>query len=181
MLVCDLGHRFDVENVTARIADGLTVQELRLVPNRALPGIEIVGIDEGEIHRELSQEVLELSDRAPVERARGDDVIAGPEQCEQGRGLGGQATGKADRTDALLEIGYPLLEGCHRGIHDPGIRVAVFLKVEVCGSRFRILENVARGLEDGNGPGAGVRIGSLTRVHRAGLQTEVVRLDRFLG
>ena len=62
------------------------------------------------------------------------------------------------------------LEGRDRGIHDPRVGVAVFLQIEIGGGCLRVLEHVAGGLEDGQGPGPGGGIGILSGVDGIGLE-----------
>ena len=75
------------------------------------------------------------------------------------------------RADPTLEVRDPLLEGCHRRVHDPRIRVAVFLQVEIGRRRIRILEDIAGRLEDRGGARPGVGLGPRAGVHGSGGET----------
>jgi hypothetical protein len=153
--------RLDVEDVAPRIADRLAVEGLRILADGRLPRARIVGIDPRQADIHLPQQVLELIDRAAVERRRGDDVIAGLQQREERRGLRRDPAREGDRAGSAFEIRHALLEDGHRRVHDARVGVAVFLQVEVRRRGFRILEDVARRLIDRHGTRAGVRVGAL--------------------
>ena len=172
VIVGDFRHRLDVEDVPSGISDGLGVEELGVLLEGALPGGEVVGVDEGELDRELPEVVLELVHRAAVEGARGDDVIAGLEESEESSRLRGDTAREGDSSDAAFEIRHSLFERRHRRVHDAGVGVPVLFEIEVGRGRFRVLEDVARRLEDGNGAGAGVGIRPLARVHLPGVEAK---------
>ena len=109
--------------------------------------------------------MLQLRDRAAVERRLGDDVVAGLEEREEGRRLGGEPARERDRAHAALERRDALLERRGGRVHDPRVGVAVLLQVEVRGRRLGVLEDVARRLEDRHRARAGVRVGPLAGVH----------------
>ena len=173
VLVRDARNRLDVEHVAARVADRLAEESFRVVAHRAAPGSEIVGIHPRDLHAHLAQHVLQLIDGAAVERGRRDDVIARREQREQRRGLRREPARERDGAAAALEARDALLEHRDRRIHDPRVRVAVLLQVEIRGRGFRILEHVARRLVDRHGACARIRVRALPRVHLARVEAEV--------
>ncbi len=65
----------EVENVAARVANGLAVECARLGPDR-LGGLDAVRVDEAHAEAELLEGVFELGERPAVEGPRGDDMIA---------------------------------------------------------------------------------------------------------
>ncbi len=67
MVVRKCGHRLDVEHVATGVPDGLAVEGLGVVANRALPRVQVIGVDPGEIDRHLGQVVLQLIHGAAVE------------------------------------------------------------------------------------------------------------------
>src|SRR5207244_998901 len=81
--VGDRRDALEIEHVAARIADRFTVEKLRVRTERGVPPVEVVRIDEGDLEAELALQVLELRDRAAVERGGGHDVIARHEHGEQ--------------------------------------------------------------------------------------------------
>ncbi len=133
---------------------------------------EVVGVDEGELDRQLPEVVLELVYRAAVERARRDDVIAGLQEREESSRLRRDAAREGDSADSAFEVRHPLFECRERRIHDAGVGVPVLFEIEVSRGRFRVLEDIARRLEDGNGAGAGVGIRPLARVHLPGVEAK---------
>ena len=74
--VGDLGHGLDVEHVAARVADGLAVDQLRLVAHRIAPRGGFVRVDERQLQAAFGSGVLELGNGAAVQRSRRDDVVA---------------------------------------------------------------------------------------------------------
>ena len=76
VLVRDRRDGLDVEHVAGRVADRLAVERLRVLADRRPPRVRIVGIDPRQLDVHLAQQVLELVDRAAVERRRRDDVVA---------------------------------------------------------------------------------------------------------
>src|SRR5262249_27619335 len=91
---------------------------------------------------------------------------------------------KRDRANAALERRDPLFERSGRRVHDPRVRVAVLLQVEVGGRRLGVLEDVAGGLEDRLRAGAGVRIRALPGVHLPRVEAPLAlahRKERMCG
>ncbi len=173
VLVADRRDALDVQDVAAGVADGLPEEQPGLSPHRAPPGVLVVGIHEGDAEAQFALQVADLGEGAAVERPRRDEVIAGAQDGEERRRLRREARSEGHRPDAALEARNPFLEGGNRGVDDPGIGVPVLLEVEVGGGRLRILENVAGGLEDGDGPGSGVRLRAGPGVDGAGSESEV--------
>ena len=103
-------------------------------------------------------------------------MIAGhQERKERGR-LRRKPTGKGDRTAAALEACHALLEPRDRRIHDARVGIAIFLEVEIRRRRRRILEHIARGLEDRHRARAGIRVRTLAGVNLTSLEAEMTRL-----
>ena len=171
-LVRDAGDGLDVEHIAAGIADRFAEECLGIAPNRGFPRAEIVRVHPCQLDRKLAQDVLELVDRPAVQRRGGHDVVPGFEQREQRGGLRGQATGKRDGAAAVLQAGGTLFECGHRRIHDPGVGIAVLLQVKVCGRRLRVLEYVARRLENRHSPCASIGIRALASMQLTGLEAE---------
>ena len=144
--------------------------------DRALPGVDVVRVDPGQLDGHLPQQVFELVDRPAVERRGRDDVVAGCQEREEGRRLCGDAAGEGDRAAAAFEVRHALLEHGDRRVHDARVGVAVLLEVEVGGRRFGVLEDVAGRLENRHRAGAGIGIGPLPGVHLPGLEPELTGL-----
>src|SRR5262249_51243633 len=155
------------------IADRLTVERFRIVADGRLPRVQIVRVHPRDLDRHLAQQMLELIDRAAVERRRGHDVIAWLEHREERPRLRGDPARKCDGAASTLEVGDTLLEDRHRGIHDPRIGIAVFLQIEVRSRRLGILEHVTGGLKNRYGARTGVRIRTLSGVYLSRLESEL--------
>ena len=136
------------------------------------PGVRIVGVDPGQLHVHLAQQVLELVDGPAVEGRGRDDVVARLEQGEQRGRLRGDPARERHPARAALQVRDPLLEHRHGRVHDPRVRVPVLLQVEVGRGRLRVLEHVAGGLEDRHRAGARVGVGPLPGVQLPGLESE---------
>ena len=119
---------------------------------------------------------FQLRDRAAVERSLGDDMVARFEQCEERPRLCGEPARERDGANSTLERGDALFERRRRRVHDSRVGVAVFLQVEVGRCRLRVLEDVARRLEDRNRAGAGVRVRPLPGVHLPGVEPPLALL-----
>ena len=162
MIVRDGRNRCDVEHVPAWVADRLAVERFGVLAHGCFPRVGIIGIDPRQIDRHLPQQVLELVDRASVEGRRRHDVVARLKQREERGGLRRNAAGKRDCTAATFEIGDALLEDGDRRVHDPRIRVPIFLEVEISRRRFRIFEDITRRLVDRHRASTGVRVRTLS-------------------
>src|SRR4029077_6950785 len=96
--------------------------------------------------------------------------VARGEQREERRRLGGKTARERYCTATTLEARHTLLEHREGGVHDPRVGVAVLLQIEVGGSRGRVLEHVARGLENRHCTRTGIRIRPLAGVNLARLE-----------
>src|SRR5581483_229536 len=105
-------------------------------------------------------------------------VFGRSEHREEARRLRREAARERDAARGALEARDALLEDRRGRIHDPRVGVPVLLQVEVRRGGIRILEHVARGLEDRDGARPRVRLGPLPRVDRA--RVEAVVLGRPL-
>ena len=129
-----MGHRgdgLDVEDVGLGVGDGLGEEGLGVRLHGRPPGVRVVlCLDEGHLDAQALEGVLQQVDGAPVERRRGDDVVACLGDVEQGQGRRGLAARDEQGTDAALERRDPLLDHGLGGVHDPGVDVAELLERE---------------------------------------------------
>ena len=148
-------------DVEPRVADQLEEDRLGLLVDRPAEGRRIGAVDVGRRDADLRQGVGEQVVRAAVERRRRDDVVAGPGEVEDRQRLGRLAGGDAEGRDAALERGDALLEDVGRRVHDPGVDVPELLEPEQPRGVRGVIEDVARGGVDRDGPGVRRRVGLL--------------------
>jgi hypothetical protein len=67
VLMRDRRDRLDVEHVARGVADRLAEERLRGGADGLSPRVDVVGVDPGQVHVHLAQQVFELVDRATVE------------------------------------------------------------------------------------------------------------------
>ena len=120
----------EIGDVEARIADGLDVERLRAVVDRAPERLRIVAVDELRRDAEPRQGDLQLVVGAAVEKARGDDVVAGAGDRGERQELRRLTGGDRDRSRAAFERRDALLEDVGGRIHDPGVDIAELLQRE---------------------------------------------------
>ena len=75
-LMRDPGDRLDIDDDPARIGEALDEHALRARGQGAAEIVGIVGIDEGDLPAEFLEALAELRDRAAIELARGDEMVA---------------------------------------------------------------------------------------------------------
>ena len=123
---------------------------------------------------EPRERVAELGQRAAVQLARGDDVVAGLQQRVEREELGGVARRRGDRRPTALQGGDPLLERGDGRVRQPRVDVAEGLEVEQRGRVVDVVEDVRRGLVDRHVARAGDRVRAGAGVD--GPRREAVRL-----
>jgi hypothetical protein len=103
VLMRDLRHRFNIEHISARVADRLAVQKLCLRRDRAAEVLRIVGINKGDVVAEPAEGHVELRVGSAVERARRHHVIAVLHQATDGDELSRLPARHGERRRAVLE------------------------------------------------------------------------------
>ena len=101
VFVCDARHRFDIQHVAPRVADGLPVKALGLGRDGFAEVLRIVRLDELRIEPQLAEAHVELRVRAAVQRAGGYQFVARLHQVAQGDELGGLPARHRQRRDRL--------------------------------------------------------------------------------
>ena len=91
--------------------------------------------------------------RPAVQAGRGDDVLPGLGDVQNGQRLRGLARSDGQRPGAPFQRGEPLFEHVARRIHDPRVDVAEFLQPEQPGGMVGVVEDVRRRLIDRARPG----------------------------
>ena len=85
----DLGDALDVDDDAAGIGEVLDEDRLAFRRQRAAEIFRLARIDEMAGPAELLERQPELRQRAAIEVARGDELVAGPHQREEGQELRG--------------------------------------------------------------------------------------------
>jgi hypothetical protein len=114
--------------------------------------------------------VVELVDRAAVELARGDELVAGLHQRVEGDELGGMARGHGKGGRPAFQCGDLGFENRLGGVHDPGVDVAEGPEREQVGGVLDVLEDIGCCLVDRRGARAGRRVGLRSGVDRQGVE-----------
>ncbi len=148
------------------IGDRLDEDRLGLRRDRALERGDVVGIGPHHVPAEILERVIELVDRAAVELARGDELVAGRHQAVEHQHLRGVAGGDREPRGAAFERGDALLQHRVGRIADAGVDVAEGLQAEQRGGVIDVVEHERRGLIDRRRARAGGRIGLRAGVDR---------------
>ena len=130
-------------------------------------------IDEMAGPAELLEREAELGERAAIEIARGDELVARLHQREEGQELRRMTRRRGDRGAPALERRDPLLEHRHGRVGQPRIDVAEIVQVEERGGVIDVVEHIGRRLIDRGRARAGRRIGRGAGMDRAGLEAVV--------
>ncbi len=99
-------------------------------------------------------------------------MVARLQQREKGGGLSRDPARERYGSATTFEVRHALLEHGDGRVHDPGVRVAVLLQVEIGRGRFRVFKYVAGGLENRHGASPRIGVGPLARVQLPGLEAE---------
>ena len=169
----DCPHRLEVEHIDGGVAEGLAVEDLRPVRDRAGEVLGVVGVHEGSFDAHPTEGHVEERAGAAVEGARGHDVVPRLEKRQQGGGLCRLSARGGERGPPVLERRHPLLEDGGGGVHEPGVDVPEGLEVEQARGVVRVVEHVRGGLVDRHRPRAGGGVGELPGVQAQGLEPKV--------
>ena len=104
----------------------------------------IVRIDEGHVDADAREGVVELIERAAIQRGSRHDVIARAAQRQDRHGLRRMPRARGQRAHAALQIGQALLKHIGGGIHDARVDVAEFLQRKQIGRVLRAAEHDTR-------------------------------------
>ena len=156
-----LGTCIDVGDVAVGIAQGLDVDELRVLLHGRPDGIDVVDVDECRRDSVIREGVGKEVVRSAVDRVLRHDMVALSCQsldrvCDRG-GSGGECK----RSASALEGCDPLLKHILGRVPQPSVDVAACLEREPVGRIGGIREDIGSGLVDGYGPCVGRRVGLL--------------------
>jgi hypothetical protein len=128
--------------------------------------LRLLDVGPHDVPAEGLEGVVELVDRAAVELARGNELVARPHQRVEGDELGGMAGRHGKGGRAAFERGDLGFENRLGGVHDAGVDVAEGPQREQVGRVLDVLEDVGRRLVDRRGARAGRRVGLRAGVDR---------------
>ena len=180
MLARDGGEHLEVDHEAARVGQALGEDELGPGRDGGTHGGLVPGVDEAAVPAEPRERVAELGQRAAIQEARRDEVVAGLHERVERDQLCGVAGRHGHGAAAALQAGDARLERGHGRVGDAAVDVAERLEVEQRRGVVDVLEHVRRGLEDGHVPGAGDGLRRRAGVDRPGLDA-VARGMRRIG
>ena len=149
----------DVDDDAARIGDALDHDRLGLRRQRLLEARRIGRIRKDHVPAELLEGVVELVDRAAVELASGDEIVARLHQRMERQELCRMARRHNQCRSAAFECCDARLEHALRRVADARVDVAEGFEAEQRRGVIGIIEDVGRGLVDRRDAGAGRGIG----------------------
>ena len=156
----DRRDRLEVGDDAAGIGDELDEDRLGLRRDR---GVEAEPASVASAQRtfqpNFAKDVVELVDRAAIELARGDELVARLQQRVEGEHLRRVARGDGKRRRAAFERRDALLQHRLGRVHDARIDVAEGLEIEQSRRVLGIVEDIGRGLIDRRGARAGRGVG----------------------
>ncbi len=166
----DLGDGGDVGDVATRVADGFDEHRLGALVDHRGERRRISRISKARLDAVLRQRVRQQVEAAAIQRAGGDDVVAGLCNGLDGIGDRGLPRGQRQRTDAAFQRSQALLQYVGGGVHDARIDIARYLQVEKVGTVLGVIEGIRHRLVDRHRHRAGSRVGTVAAVHGQGFQ-----------
>ena len=178
--VRDLRDRRQIDDDAARV--GQALDEDRLAPRRqrAAEILRIGRIDEMAGPAELLERQPELRQRAAIQVARRQELVALLQHRREHQELRGMAGRGGDRGAAAFQAGDALLQHRDGGVGQARVDVAEIVQVEERRGVIHVVEHVSRGLVDRRAARAGGRVGRRAGMDRPRLETvgHVVRRHR---
>ena len=144
---CEL---LDVENLTARIRDGLTKESLGVRTEGSI-NLFLAGLlrDEGTLDAELLQRDAKEVVGATIDLVRGDEVVASLTDVEDGIEVGSLTRRCKHGSDTTLEGSNLLSHRVVGGVGQTGIEVSFLLQIEEVGHLLRVVILERGALVDG--------------------------------
>ena len=162
--------RRDVRDVHKRVADGLHVPELSLGRGGSDKGVDVVVLDEGGLHAQVTKGVQEDVPGAAVERVRGDYLVARAHQVGKGENLGRVARGNGNGTGTTLDRGHTSCNGVGGGVGQAAVDVTGAGEGELGSAVLGVLELEGSGGVDGKCRRTGGGIGGPAGVDLQGVE-----------
>ena len=144
----NFGDALDVDDDAARIGEILDEDRLALLRQRLAKILRLDGIDEMAGPAELFERQPELRERAAIEVARGDKLVARLHQREEGQELRRMPRRGRHPGATALERRDPLLEHGDGRVGQPRIDVAEIVQIEQRSGVVDVVEHIGRRLVD---------------------------------
>ena len=162
------GKSGNIEDVNRRIADAFAINETGAGVAKAGDVFRMRRINKAHFDALPRQSVSKKIVSAAIKRAGGDDIVARAGNCLDGISNRRHAARDHERANAALNRGEALLQNGGGRVHDAGVNIAGDIEIKKIGAVLRIIEGIAGGLINGNGDGAGGRVGTVSGVNGKG-------------
>ena len=161
-LLGDSRNSGDVLNDAAGIGDGFHENGAGLGGDCRLHIVRVRHLHPVHVPVELLEGMAELIDRAAIELAGRNEVVAGLHERVEDQKLRAMTRSSRKCSGAAFEGRNAVFKDCLGRVHDAGVDVAELLQAEQAGGMIHIVKHVGRGLVDGccAGAGGGVRCGA---------------------
>src|SRR5215210_3624430 len=165
----DVREGFEVRYIEAGIADRFDEDQASVVIDGSPHLVQVVDVYELRGHPQLRERVSEQIVGAAVEGLGGNQIVPGTSDVEDGESGGGLPAGDRQSRHASFELRNPLLEDIAGRIHDPGIDISEYPETKQISGVLAVVEDVAGGGVNRNGPRIGGGIDRLAGVDGDGV------------
>ena len=165
MGVRHIGQRADVGHIAQRVADGLNKHRLGLGINQLAKAGWVARIGKAHLNALLRERMGKQVVGAAVERAGGDDVVAGLCNGLDGVGGGGHARCHGQRRNTAFQRCDALFQHIGRRVHDAGVDIALHFEVKQIRAVLGAVKGIGHRLVDRNDDGFGRGIRAVSSVH----------------
>ena len=152
--VSHAGEAFNVEHVATGVGDGFAEEAFRVGTECFFYlFIGSVGVDKGAFDAHLLHGHAEEVERAAVDGAGGDEMVAGFADVEHGIEAGGLSAGGEHGGDSAFELGYLGGYGVVGGVLQTSVEITAVLEVEQTRHLFAVVIFEGGALVDGEHAG----------------------------
>ena len=161
----DLGQRFNVADVSGRIADAFAEDRAGFFIDQPLDRFSLIGLGKADVDALPRQHVREQRMRRAVKLRDRDDVAADLSEIEHGVVQRRLSRADAQSLEAAFEFGYAAFEYRGGRITDAAVAVPGHFKIEQGSAVIGTFKFVSYSLIDGDRDGPGRRLGVVTAVN----------------
>ena len=162
------GKSGNIEDVNRRIADAVAINETGAGVAKAGDVFRMRRVNKAHFNTLQRQSVGKKIVSAAIKRAGGDDIVARADNRLDGISNRRHTARDRQCANAALNRGEALLQNGGSRVHDAGVNIAGDIEIKKIGAVLRIIEGIAGGLINGNGDGAGGRVGTVSGVNGKG-------------